>query len=185
MSNRDLYTVLLVLSFITIGLLLLEISLPAHPQGESPKQALSPKLYDQLQGKTDPLADALKELRDKLDRFGAEHASIFVELRGINQALTDMQREVNQDRARIDSMDPSKAAERLRALEDFMAQQKKLAEDQAQLAASRWDNIMGWLRVVASLIGGLFANEVRKLVAAWWKKRKAEKGVDSPAGTGA
>ena len=169
-----------------IGFLVL-IAWLAHPQnpGESPKQALSPKLYDQLQGKTDPLAQELHEMRADLNRFGNQHGDILVEIRGLKVHAEDMQREVNAERARVDSMDPSKAAERLKALEDFVSQQKKAAEEQAQLSAARWSNIMGWLRVVASLIGGLVANEARKLVAGWWKKRKSEKGVDSSAGGGA
>jgi chromosome segregation ATPase len=151
---------------------------------ETPKEVLSPKLYDQLQGKLDPISVELREMRSDLNHFGNQHNDILMEIRELKVHAEDMQNEVNQERRRIDSMDPTKAAERLRALEDFVSDQKKQAQDQAAVSQKRWDNIMDWLRVVASLAGGLVANESRKLLVGWWQKRKAQKRLDSQRGLG-
>ena len=85
-------------------------------------------------GNRDILMAEFRQMHAQLDHISNQHTAILVAFEGMTQRAISMQKEIDQQRAQIDVMDPSKAAERLVRLEDWVDQHNK--KDQAVLDAT-------------------------------------------------
>jgi len=145
--------------------------------GASPKESLSPQLYNELRGnKAAPVDTTLAEIRNELKVFSGQHATIFQELAAIRQHLTDIDRQLDMTRGELDQGNSVKVDARLVKLEDFVVAQVRSDEALAAADERRTQEYMSWVRASVFAVAGLLFNEAWK---RWQdrRRRRAREGV--------
>jgi hypothetical protein len=104
---------------------------------------------------------SIRDMRLDVARFKSQHDDIFIELARLSQHVTDLEGQVVHQRDVVESLDPSKAGERLVKLETFVTGQEKKADTEATATAVRWSQATNALY---GLVAGWLLNELRKYI---------------------
>lgn len=148
--------------------------------GASPKDVLSPKLYNELRGnKAVPVDVTMVEIRNEIKVFSAQHALLYQELAAIRQHLIDIDRQLAVTRVEMDAGGSLKTDERLVKLEDFVIAQVKADAEVAAAVDRRSQEYMSWVRAAVFAVAGLMLNEAWKRWRDRIRRRTREVVVDT------
>jgi hypothetical protein len=150
-----------------LGIILLVVAvaiMAAQNIGDSPKQSLDPKTYNQISGKDSELI--ARHMMEQHSRLLVDTDSIKTDIAVLKNSILDINHRLDIQRSGIDSMKPEINLARLTAVELFV----KRHEDERAQELVNHQALMSWLRG----IGGGVLTAIFGICVNFWLAFKRE-----------